>query len=289
MAELPDHSKISPTAKMVAYWRQYADLPYSKDIALAFKTEEIVRHIFGDDLTDLRKDFFVPMVEVRYNSIKNYILKNNFKQVLEFASGISLRGLYMTSDSQMVYAETDLPNITIEKTKLVEAIKATHGIKARKNLSFYSVNILNYQEITQALANFSKDKPLLITNEGLFQYLTKEEKSLAAKNIYKILKSYQGAWVTPDFDTWNRFNHVLLLKQEYKKMMDTIKLKTERSFITNSFENENEVISFFENLGFKISFQAQWQPEDILSSLTKETSQDIIDALKNLRLWILTV
>lgn len=288
--KLPDHDKISPTAKMVAYWRQFADLPFSKDIAREFKVEETVKNVFGSGMVDFpRKDFFVPLVEIRYNCIQNIILQKKFKQVLEFASGVSLRGLAMTNDPDMVYVETDLPDLTVEKTRLVQSIMSDHKISKRNNLFFHSTNILNYSEIEPALKHFDTTKPLLIANEGLFQYLTKDEKRLAAKNIHRILKTFNGMWVTPDFDTWKGFHHAFLDKQEYKDMMDVVTLKTERSFEANAFESEQEVFSFFGDIGFKVTYQSQWHPEETLSSLKGSIPKETLEALKSLRLWVLTV
>lgn len=291
MSDQPNYDKISPTAKMVAYWRQFADLPFSKDIAREFKVEETIRQVFGPGIIDLpRKDFFVPMVEIRYNCIQNFILKENFKQVLEFASGVSLRGLAMTKDPEMVYVETDLPGLTTEKNHLIKSIMTANKIAQRNKLFFHSTNILNYSEITPALAHFDTKKPLLIANEGLFQYLNKDEKKIAGKNIHKILSTFNGMWITPDFDVWKGFNHAFLETQENKKVMDVVNQKTERSFEKNSFKDEEEVRAFFEEIGFKVSHFPQWSPSDAVSSLkTKDIPENTLKMLESLRLWVLTV
>ena len=39
------HSKISPTAKMVAYWRQTADLPYSHEVSELSEAKKVVRNV----------------------------------------------------------------------------------------------------------------------------------------------------------------------------------------------------------------------------------------------------
>ncbi len=289
--QFSNHDKISPTAKMVAYWRQFADLPFSKDIAQEFHVEETVRSVFGQSMVDFpRKDFFVPFVEVRYNCIQNFIRKKNLKQVLEFASGVSLRGLAMTSDSSLTYVETDLPDLTNEKVKLVKTIMENNNIQQRKNLFFHSTNILNYTEIAPALEHFDTNRPLLIANEGLFQYLSKEEKKIAAKNIHKVLSQYGGYWVTPDLDTKASFAHSFVDKDDYKKMMDMVNLKTDRNFEANAFDTEAEIFSFFEDIGFNVSYQSQWETSEHLSSLDRGVASDeTVEALKKLRLWVLTV
>lgn len=286
-----NHNKISPTAKLVAYWRQFAEIPFSKDIAQNFEVEKTMRTIFGQDMLEIDdKNLFISLVELRYKCIQNLILKRNFKQVLEFASGISLRGLAMTQDPELTYVETDLPELNQEKISLVQNIMYKNNITRRPNLFFHATNILNYAEIEEALKHFDPKAPLLIVHEGLMQYLSKEEKKIAAKNIHKVLSRFGGLWVTPDFDTKTTINHSLQEREGYSKMRDIINLKTGRDFEENAFDNDAEIFTFFKELGFKVDFQAQYDQDSKLSNLNTQTpSPDTINTLKNLRLWTLSV
>ena len=196
------HDRISPTAKLVAYWRQFSDIPFSKDVAELFQVENVYQSMLKDANLNLpENDTLVPLLEIRYKSIQHALINSNIKQVLEFASGISLRGLAMTKDPDLIYVETDLPGLNDEKVKLVNTVMERHEINKRSNLFFHSANILNYSDIEPALSHFDVKKPVAIVHEGLFQYLTREEKAIAAKNIYKILKAFGGRWITPDLDT----------------------------------------------------------------------------------------
>ncbi len=47
-----DHSKISPTAKLVAYFRQFSNIPFVADVAVLMHAEDVFNDLLqGTDLT----------------------------------------------------------------------------------------------------------------------------------------------------------------------------------------------------------------------------------------------
>src|SRR6185312_10375896 len=82
--------KISLTAKMTAYMRQYSDIPFAKEVAQQVRAREALEkllqnsHISPDDLV-----WYAPIFEVRYKSIAQMIRKSQARQVIELASGLS--------------------------------------------------------------------------------------------------------------------------------------------------------------------------------------------------------
>ncbi len=289
------HAQVSPTAKLVAYWRQFTDIPYSKDIASFFHVKEVVQDLFKEDFpiffppqTD---DPFVAYVQLRYKSIQAELLRQNSKQVLEFASGISLRGLTMTADPTLTYIETDLPGITEEKTPVVEQIMRAHKIAHRDNLFFESVNILNFSEIESVLEKFDPQQPIAIVNEGLLQYLSLEEKQTAAENIYKILSRFGGCWITPDLDSKIQMTADTAGRDpKYQTLVDVISKETDRDLFNNAFEDDAAVLDFFTKIGFTVSVQSQLYPDLELSSITgAPMSNEIAQDLETARLWVMKV
>ena len=124
MTQLSDHSKISFTAKIVALARGHSDIPFADDVlkfvgvteALAAESAELV------DI-DHSYSWFAPMMEARYKSLCQAVLRSKVKQVVEFASGLSLRGLAMTqSHPELTYLETDLPDLNREKMSLLRQV-----------------------------------------------------------------------------------------------------------------------------------------------------------------------
>jgi len=283
-----EHDRISPTAKLVAYWRSFSDIPFSKDIASLFNVEEVVKSVFKTPPNNALDDLLVPLVEIRYKCIQNLILKRNIKQVLEFASGISLRGLAMTSDKNLTYVETDLPELNEEKIEIIKKIRQKYKISENNNLFFHAVNIFNKQDIERSLQHFDINSNIAIINEGLFQYLNFDEKKQAALNIHEILKRFGGIWVTPDFDTKSDRINRDIDKDHFEPIMKAIAQSTGRSFLDNSFEDEEDINNFFSNLGFTITKIPQFDNNIKLSTYKNKTlSPALSNMLRSLNLWIL--
>ena len=111
-----DFSSISPTAKLVAYFREFTDIPCAKDVARLIDAKTVTETLCPDSgmLDDLKK-FVTPAIEARYKSMISAIKRTGIQQVLELASGLSFRGILMTTDPDILYTETDLPLLTREK------------------------------------------------------------------------------------------------------------------------------------------------------------------------------
>lgn len=285
-----NHEKISPTAKLVAFWRQFSDIPYAKDVATLIDVQTTWETLFNDIESDKNNTLLSTVLELRYKSIHYYLKKNDFKQVLEFASGISLRGLAMTRDPSLTYVETDLPGISREKDQLLDIIKNKYSIKNNHNLFFHTTNVFHYNEITPILEHFSDKYPLAIVHEGLFQYLTRDEKARAAKNIRTVLEKFDGQWISPDMDTKEKMHAHVFDKVRFQKFIDAIEKNTGCNFVENAFNDDDDIYNFFDELGFTIRWIPQFQEGIELSSLNNSSfSPDSLDSLKSLRLWIMTL
>src|SRR5690349_2867145 len=122
-------SRISVTAKIAAYYRQFSDITFAAEAAKRIDAngafEQILRQhgLQREQLT-----FYAPMFEARYKSITELIRKSGASQVLELASGYSLRALDLTRHGAMRYVEADLPEVTATKLALLEDLRRRHGI-----------------------------------------------------------------------------------------------------------------------------------------------------------------
>src|SRR5690625_922725 len=92
---IAEYSKISPTAKLAAYWKAQSDIPYAAEIADAVGAEQTAKEL-ANNLDDPMTQFSVPVAEARYKSLTYAIKKSNFHNVLEIASGLSPRGFEIT-------------------------------------------------------------------------------------------------------------------------------------------------------------------------------------------------
>ena len=111
-----DHAKISLTAKLTAYLRGFSDIPYAAEASeLVHAREAFDQLLRGDDLTREDLTWYAPVLEARAKSLDEMIRRSGVRQVLELASGLSLRGLAMTAIPNLVYVETDLPDMIAQK------------------------------------------------------------------------------------------------------------------------------------------------------------------------------
>lgn len=280
------YAKISPTAKVVSYFRKFSDIPFTNDVVELFSKEPAYQEIIDSLTIDDSFNPIAPMLELRYKSIQNFITKNNYSQVLELASGIAMRGLNMTKDPNMVYVETDLKSINEEKLAIIDKIKTKYNIKTLSNLFFHQANALSYFELEQTLKHFNNNKPLVIVNEGLLQYLDKNEKSLVAKNIHKLLSEFNGCWVTPDLSSVSQM-HGMGDKDKYKKFIDIFAKATSRNFEQTAFLDDKDIDLFFDDLGFTVDKIPQLTADINLSTLPKEQSDLYQEANKLAHLWVL--
>jgi O-methyltransferase involved in polyketide biosynthesis len=287
----PDPSKISPTAKLVAYWRQFSDVPYAKEVSDLIGAKELSEKILKSPTSLENMAWLAPMIEARYKSINSAIQSSGIKQIFELASGVALRGLALTSDPEVVYVETDLKGISEEKKTLVEKIRALHALEPRTNLYFETVNVLSLQELDEASRHFNPGKPIAIIHEGLMPYLSIPEKETLAKNIHTLLEKFGGVWITPDFThkkelekSWNR-------NGEMEKMIQAVGSLTERNFKDAAFENEEAIQGFCERMGFEFSVSPQIDGSYKLTSTESvSVSKNVIeDCKRDLSLWTLRV
>ncbi len=270
--------QIIPTAWMVAYRRTFTDIPFSREIFK--KLEEIIkRNNYKKLPTNLKKLELTPQFEARFKLIDKLIYKHSHNQILELAVGFSSRGLSMSTKDNFNYVEVDLTRVIKEKKQIVKEIGIDKKIKIPKNLHFVSGNVLDFETFEKATKYFNKSQPLVITHEGLLRYLTKEEKAKVAKNIYKILKKFNGVWITSDISL------IRIFRQENKvmnKYVEQVAKLTGKNIIANRFETEGEAKKFFKNLGFSIKRYSFMEVYNELTSpkklkLSEQQTKEVIE------------
>ena len=105
-----DFSRISITAQFVAYYRQFSDILFARDVADFLQSYDAIQDIdsklqIQDELQrqQLIQDssIYAPLLVLRYKSINELFNKSNIKQILELASGFSLRGLAVSRSPEI--------------------------------------------------------------------------------------------------------------------------------------------------------------------------------------------
>src|ERR1041385_9554283 len=102
MAVTSAPADISVTAKVSAYYRKFSDIAFAAEVAMQIGADEAFAEIVRDHALEPDKlTFYAPMFEARYKSITQLIRTSGASQVLELASGYSLRGLDLKRDDSL--------------------------------------------------------------------------------------------------------------------------------------------------------------------------------------------
>jgi O-methyltransferase involved in polyketide biosynthesis len=295
-----DYSKISVTAKLVAFFRKFSDIPFAVDVAEYIHADETLMTIARQleegtvqqpsDITlpDEGK-IYAPILEARYKSIVQLILKSGYKQVLELASGFSLRGLAMTRERDFVYVESDLQGINDEKKKLIADMQTKYTIADNGRHHIATANALEFDELERAIEPLRKDQPLIVANEGLIPYLTAAERETLAGNVRKLLHKFAGGgiWITPDFTTRQVAENV---SERVKRFRAAIAGATDRPLYAAAFETDEEIDQFIKDSGFE--GQCLYQIDEVPHLFSSERlgiNTQVIEHLKpRMRIWQLS-
>ena len=180
------------TAFLAAFPKIFTDIDYSGEIFSCIK-ESALKHGFSFS-PELFNNQMAVEIEARHKALnlelKKHLTKNTL--VIEIAAGLSPRHLQFPN---VDYIEMDFEPILDVKREVYEKLKANS-----KN-SLVPVDLSNKESFSKALKSVVTKKQyskIIIINEGLFWYLTKDE-ILQMTNVIKSAMSTQNwVWITTD-------------------------------------------------------------------------------------------
>ena len=289
MAVTADPAAISVTAKVSAYYRKFSDIAFAAEVATLIGADdafaEIVRNhgLEHDKLT-----FYAPMFEARYKSITQLIRSSGAAQVLELASGYSLRGLDLTRDGSLCYVETDLPGVVATKLSLLEEVRRRHEIAPSPLHVVTSADALDIEQLRAATAVLDRSQSLMILCEGLIGYLTREETARVADNVRMLIGEFKGGWwIVPDFAFKTEIRN---LPPERIRLREAITGVTQRQLDASAFESADDLASFLGRFGFEAQVRSQIDETPSFSTIAAlSLSPAVLDRLRPaLRVWLLT-
>jgi len=281
--------KISLTAKLTAYMRQFSDVPFAKDVARVVGAQqafdELLRahQLSPDDLL-----WYAPIFEARYESIAARLRASGIAQVLELASGLSLRGLAMTeADPGLTYVETDLEALTAEKQALVTRLRQERHLPDRPTYLLRAADALEPEQVWAATATLDRARPLAVVSEGLLQYLSPAELGGVTANIRALLAGFApgSLWITPDFSFKDE---VAPLSERQRRFRAVVTAATDRQMYDGAFADRAALEEFLG--GFGLHAQQLFQLDEV-THLTSPgalgLAPETVDRLrKRLRLWL---
>src|ERR687885_1922618 len=251
--------KISPTAFMATLARQFTDIPYAKELAQLVEAQKLL------DLS-LPQNQDIPVgatvhVEARYKAIKRVMAQYQTAQVLELASGLLPRGLFMSGDPNITFIESDLPAMIRCKQQLVQQLNGS-----RPNLHFLEIDATNPSQFLQSADYLKAGQPVVILCEGLLVYLTQAEKQQVCANVREMLYSYGSVWITCDFTPIAGLNQSLEDDPAFQKRVQTIINLTGRS-PDDHFQTLDQARQFACEQGFRVAEHSMLDVMDQLSCL----------------------
>lgn len=275
------YEKISPTAETIAFIRRGLGIPYADDIALLCSAEKATRDFyhrsdFDIDLERMKK--LSHWTKLRLYSVIAAIRQSGIQNILEIAAGFSPTGLIISEDSRVTYLETDLPGVVNQKEVIANSI--TNG---RKNLKFFSTNALNINQLKVAVKEI-QGGPIVIMHEGLWQYLTHEEKFIATTNINELLKYRGGVWITPDIVLRSHLESAFDNNAYLKRVRSVLTENTDRDMVKIAFESYDEAEDLIRSGGFSVEKHTQLE---LLPDLISSSDITIHKNIQHQQLWIM--
>jgi O-methyltransferase involved in polyketide biosynthesis len=285
-----DPARISVTAKLSAYYRKFSDIAFAAEAATLIGADEAFAELVRDHALDPDKlAFYAPMFEARYKSITQLIGECGATQVLELASGYSLRGLDLTQTGSLHYVETDLPGVVATKLELLEDVRRRHHIAPRPSHAVMAADVLDLGQLQRAAAGFDRGRPLLILCEGLVGYLTREETGRLTTNVHRLLGELAGGWwIVPDFSFKSEIRN---LPPERIRLREAVTGITERQLDASAFEDSDDLEAFLHQVGFDMQVCRQVDKTPSFSTLAAlGLSPDVIERMRPvLRVWLMTL
>lgn len=284
-----DPARISVTAKVSAYYRKFSDIAFAGEVATLIGADDAFAEIVRDHGLDPDTlTFYAPMFEARYKSITQLIRSSGASQVLELASGYSLRGLDLARDGALRYVETDLPDVVATKLDLLDELRRRHAIAPSPSHVVAAADALDREQLRAATASLDRGRPLLVLCEGLIGYLTREETSRVAANVRQLIDDFTGgSWIVPDFAFKTELRN---LPPERVRLREAITGVTQRQLDASAFEDPAELASFLDRVGFSVQVRSQVDETPAFATLAAlNLSPAVLDRLRpTLRVWVMT-
>ncbi|MEX0271972.1 class I SAM-dependent methyltransferase [Leptolyngbyaceae cyanobacterium UHCC 1019] len=278
-------NKISPTALLVTYARQFSDIPYAREISELVDAQSVVGQYAPNGIEDLK--YFAPVMEARYKATNGLLAKFGCRQIVELASGLLPRGMVMSENPEITFVESDLPLMIEQKRALVDRL-----IAPRPNLHFAAIDVTATPSQFPVNAEYLRQgEPIALACEGLLQYLTLPEKQLVFANVQQMLQHYGGVWITPDLTTKQRRSQLRNYNPATERILKAIAQNTGRSTLDNSFEHSEHLQQFVADQGFHLQTFSLIDILDQLSSLERLNIavQDITPLLAGTDIFALTL
>jgi len=258
----------------------YTDLPLAREICEAL---EKIHHVTPEDWEWVKSQSnIMPFMEARYLMTNRILQQMGIHQVLELASGLSPRGMVMSENSACTFVEVDLPDELLLKRGVIKELVETGAIKPRNtNLHLLEGSVVEEKVFTGA-EKFFRNEPVGVVCEGLLRYLSFADKAILAGHIRDLLKTFGGAWITPDIELLDDARQHLHRRVARMRGVDVEE---------NLFADMATAKKFFEDFGFVVRITPLGDMLGQLSSQEKcgLTTEQTAELLEGRRTFTMTL
>ena len=278
---------ISPSARSLLLTKALTNIPFAKEAAELI-WGDINQYYTQEKLSSLGLLLKLIHFEHRYWSIDQGISELGIKNILEYSSGFSFRGLSMCKNPLVNYIDTDLPQVIENKRTIIQELVKNFCNYPVENFSLYALNVLDESAFTTISKRFPAG-PITIVNEGLLMYLEEGQKEQLCSIIHNLLNKTGGYWITADIYR-KQEGQEIPIKDFYTEQGNIF--LAEHHVEENKFESFKTAEDFFKNCGFGIYKKievlvTQLSSIRLLENISGTISADIKGRKKMRETWIL--
>ena len=227
-------------------------------------------------------------VEARYERLSRYMRETGCRNLLDIACGYTPRAIYCEQEG-IDYVGLEVPVVAEELLGF-----ASRNRIGKSHPAYVGGDATNAASLLEA-AEWLKGK-LLISCEGLIQYLSADEFAQLIDGIREVLLRHGGAWITSDFGTdYESFATANMSSPDAARLYNEARKKTMRD---HNIYNEgagawsaDQIQAFLEAHGMIVEKLPFWEPDEhlaLLEGLPEAWKENLIRQLKASSLWKMT-
>ena len=227
-------------------------------------------------------------IEARYEALSRYLHKGGYTNLFDIACGYTPRSIYCAK-SDIDYVGVDVPVVAEELEQLAVKI----GL-SKKHPTYIGADATNAASLSAA-ANLLHG-PVLISCEGLTQYLSADEFEQFLGGVREILVQHGGTWVTSDMGVnYEAFSTACMSSPDAVEMYRSAKKAAMSSSNVYgdgvAFWNAGRKQAFIETRGFRVKKTPFYDEEEDLATLRDipENWRSVLkQKLNESCLWVMT-
>ena len=225
-------------------------------------------------------------IEARYAALSRTLKTGEYKGLLDIACGYTPRSIFCKKEG-IGYRGLDVPVVTEELQKFAD--------KEGLGPLYFGGDATNAASLLVASEDLGS--PVLISTEGLWGYLFKEEFEQLLAGVRQVLKKHGGAWVSSDMGVdYESFAIANMPSSEAAQIYQASRIKTMKDQnIYNEgvgYWEKDKVEALLKEHGFKIEilpFYNAGETLNILMAVPNEWKEKYLQRLEESCVWKITL